>query len=331
MGHPPFGHVGEEELNAKMNELDPAAGGFEGNAQSFRIVTKLGVRFDDVNGLDLTRATLAAVLKYPWLRTEGVDSKERKWSAYLSEKDDFDFAREFHPGDQQTAEAALMDWADDIAYSVHDFEDFHRAGAIPWAKIFSDAAEAEIVARAKSKWYRAPTDAEGQLRTALRELRALFTTAFGDLAEPYNGCRDHRAALRTLTSSMIGQYVQATRLRSLDTGEPLEINEKARNQVRMLKQIAKDYIISSPTLIAQQVGQRRVIAKLFEAIVEGSKNGQFPAFLPVRFQYLWHLSEGSVARFTADCIASLTESQALALYSRLYGTAAGSVLDPIVR
>src|SRR5690606_13136092 len=109
--------------------------GFEGNAQSFRIITKLAIRFPDVDGIDMTRATLAACLKYPWYRgKEG--KKAKKWSVYKTEREDFDFARAHHENhDEKTLEAELMDWADDVAYSVHDLEDFHRCNALPWQKV----------------------------------------------------------------------------------------------------------------------------------------------------------------------------------------------------
>jgi dGTPase len=330
MGHPPFGHIGEYTLNDAVNAVDPGAGGYEGNAQSFRLITKLGVRFDDVDGLDLTRATLAAVLKYPWFRTPGVSGKDKKWSAYESEKQAFVFAREFHPHEEQTAEAALMDWADDIAYSVHDLEDFHRAGAIPWYAIFDRANEADLVARAKAKWYDGPTNAEAQVRTALRGLRDNFENALGNLAEPYNGSREHRQVLRTLTSTLIGRYVRATKLAETAVGKPLIIADQARAEVLILKQITQQYVISSPILAAQQIGQRRVIMSLFDHFVD-NKYGDFPPYLPIRLRYLWPLAAGCRARFAADCVASLTEHQAMALYARLHGTAAGSVLDPIVR
>ena len=127
LGHPPFGHAAEKTLNA----LTESIGGFEGNAQSFRIVTRLASRSPGYPGLDLTRATLAATLKYPWLR--GANPKNRKkWGAYPSEREDFDFAARLLPRpNQPTIEARLMDWADDITYSVHDLEDFFRAGRIP--------------------------------------------------------------------------------------------------------------------------------------------------------------------------------------------------------
>jgi dGTPase len=115
LGHPPFGHIAEKELDILAKNY----GGFEGNAQSFRILTKLAFRSADYRGLDLTRATLAAVLKYPWLKGENPQNLD-KFGAYESERKDFEFARELYPNRfAQTIEAALMDWADDITYSIH--------------------------------------------------------------------------------------------------------------------------------------------------------------------------------------------------------------------
>jgi dGTPase len=154
LGHPPFGHAAEAELDRIVRDPsvvgcsadDAAHDGYEGNAQTFRILTKLAVRYSkDSPGLDLTRATLAATLKYPWLRDLENKQKKSKWSAYTSEQQVFDWAREHCIGDFKTAEAELMDWADDIAYSVHDLEDFHRVGIIPWSEIISPEAREGIV------------------------------------------------------------------------------------------------------------------------------------------------------------------------------------------
>ena len=94
LGHPPFGHNAEEVLKKIAGKtLD----GFEGNAQSFRIVTKLAFKSPDHRGLDLTRATLGAILKYPWFRGEN-RKLPKKWGAYKSERRDFNHARKMMPG-----------------------------------------------------------------------------------------------------------------------------------------------------------------------------------------------------------------------------------------
>jgi dGTPase len=137
LGHPPFGHVVEDELNQLVSESG-VYDGFEGNAQSFRVIAKLARRHESFEGLNLTRATLNAVLKYPWFRTPD----KKKWGAYYTESTEFNWARQLYPGDaHKSAEAELMDWADDVAYSVHDVEDFYRAGLIPVDRMITDTHE----------------------------------------------------------------------------------------------------------------------------------------------------------------------------------------------
>ena len=128
LGHPPFGHVAEYELNALLvegGENESVSDGYDGNAQSFRIVTNLSVRYDDVLGLNLTRATLRAILKYPWFR-EPEGFQHAKWGAFHAERDDFFWCRapDYTSSNRRTLEAELMDWADDITYAVHDVEIF---------------------------------------------------------------------------------------------------------------------------------------------------------------------------------------------------------------
>lgn len=332
LGHPPFGHIGEYTLNDLVEEAGDLDG-FEGNAQSFRILTRIGVRFDDTPGFDLTRATLAATLKYPWFRERKQPGRSKKWSAYASDRRDFQFARAHHRGDdRQTAEAALMDWADDIAYSVHDLEDFHRAGAMPWHLIFSGRGAAKLVDQALKSWYDAPTDGRARLEAAVESL-ANYIDAWDVLhQETYDGSRDHRVALRALTSTLIGRYVQATSLNPELSGLPVLRGVEEEAEVLILKQITRQYVISSPTLLAQQHGQQIIVRGLFRAIMDGAvaEKGR-PGFLPPRFAYLWEAAEGSVPRFAADCVSSMSEGQAIALHGRLYGTAAGSVMDPLIR
>jgi dGTPase len=120
IGHPPFGHLAEQELNDLLSN-GAFIEGLEGNAQSFRVVAKLAIKDQRYSGLDLTRATLNAMLKYPWLRgTAG--KRTDKWGAHPSETDDFDFARGMPSAgeEQKSAEAELMDWADDVTYAEPD-------------------------------------------------------------------------------------------------------------------------------------------------------------------------------------------------------------------
>jgi len=337
LGHPPFGHIGEHTLNELVLK-DGNQDGFEGNAQSFRIVTKLGVRFENSPGLNLTRATLNAILKYPWIRDHKDPKKVNKWSVYESERNEFEFVRGYGDKDgpeipcdeHQCIGAALMDWADDIAYSVHDLEDFQRAGVMPWLYMFTKDGTDSLIRGALKAWHNAPVNAESMMIAAWEGLREHIEPLTMITSELYDGSRPQRVVLRSLTSSLIGRFASATTVSDDTTCEPVVKPLAIESEVRLLKQITRDYIISTPALIAQQHGQKRIIAGLFDAIIN-SCGGDPPPFTPPRFRYLWKLSEGRRSRFAADFIASLTEAQATALYGRLYGTSAGSVLDPIVR
>lgn len=329
LGHPPFGHIGEHVLD-KLVQKNGDDQGFEGNAQSFRIITKLAVRFPDKGGIDLTRATLAACLKYPWFRhAEG--KKSKKWSAYATEKEEFNFARQYHNHEEKTLEAELMDWADDVAYSVHDLEDFHRCNALPWQKVFSEKEQIieHIIGIGKEDENR-----KNRLLDAHGRLESFFNGYYSELlSQPYEGSREQREQLRRMTSQLIGQFIQAVEINTnRDEDLTVKFVEDRVDEVLILKQITRDYIISSPILAAQQQGQSKVIEDLFNAIKEKSQGGKrYPDFLPVRLRYLREIAGDSPARFAADCVASLSESEAIALHARLMGLASGSVLDPIVR
>jgi dGTPase len=308
--------------------------GYEGNAQSFRILTKLALRYEQRPGLDLTRATLAAVLKYPWFRAPTDTAKAKKWSAYRSEEADFIFARELFGHNAKTAEAELMDYADDIAYSIHDLEDFHRCAALPWSTILSPDGIESLVKHANEAWWDRPSESEGRLRTACRSLTDFLDATFGTfLFERYEGSKSQRVQLRRMTSLLIGRYIDKAKLKrpeDIDAhGVCVTIDDNFADEIRILKQITRDYIINIPSLAAQQRGHRRIVEQLFEDLYDDSKTGS-PSYLPPRLRYLWDVPERR-ARFAADCIASLSEAETLGLHARLRGLASGSVLDPIVR
>lgn len=328
LGHPPFGHIGESTLHALLSDKEDE--GFEGNAQSFRILTKLAVRFPDAPGIDMTRATLAACLKYPWF--QGKDGKRaKKWSAYKSERVDFEFARSAHKHSFKTLEAELMDWADDVAYSVHDLEDFHRCNALPWQRVFGDQDAIITHALGADK---DDSAARARLAAAYQRLRDFldgFYTAL--LSDPYEGSREQREQLRRMTSQLIGKYIGAISINpDRSSNMAVVFDQNLQDEVQILKQITRDYIIGSPTLAAQQHGQQRIIRELFAALWDGCTGTMdYPAFLPIRLRYLREIGDASRGRFVTDCISSLSESEAIGLHARLVGAATGSVLDPIVR
>lgn len=343
LGHPPFGHAAETELDAIVRDPtlaggakeDAAEDGYEGNAQTFRILTKLAVRYGrDTPGLDLTRATLAATLKYPWLRDLTDKKKSKKWSAYATEEKQFLWARAHCQPDLKTAEAELMDWADDIAYSVHDLEDFHRVGVIPWERIIADGNSAGLIAGANKDWAKdpsCPADSHARLQTAFARIQRKVELFPAMTSESYDGSREQRRQLRNYCSTLIGQYVRAASLSATESGETVEIQGAAADEVRLLKYFARHYVIGLPALHAQQYGQRRIIRELFGIFLTEGKTGS-SRMLPPRMRYIWEDNHSDPpARLAADCVASLTENEAYSLHARLTGSNSGLVLDPIVR
>ncbi len=345
IGHPPFGHAAETALQSAIAHVDS----FEGNAQSFRILTFLSARRGNPLGLDLTRATLNAILKYPTLR---VDNTVSKWSAYQDDREAFDYARQLcDAGDKrQSIEAALMDWSDDVSYATHDLEDFFRAGIIPLDQLLAGPALAELVEVLGTKWKKKPGKKKGWAEAAnfgqrvegmFSELAALFPS----LKRPFMGRRDQEAALHKLTGRFLDRY-----LNSYNGQRPIKLNTDpnaaarvdrnpdAEFEVSLLKDVTAHFVFESPTLLAQQDGQKLIVAKLFEVFHEALGPGGRPQLIPPSFAHLveWCQADAPVAdrrraRAAADIVSSLTEEQAHRLYLRLTGISPGTIHDPIVR
>jgi dGTPase len=328
LGHPPFGHVAEQTLN----KLAKGFGGFEGNAQTFRIVTRLASRSTDYGGLDLTAATLAAILKYPWLRN-GNPEKPSKWGAYSTEKRDFDFACSLLSAtNQRTIEANLMDWADDITYSVHDLEDFFRAARMPLHLLAQrDSRERNFFF--ENVFERRKNDKEFISKQDLKEaFRDLLVSTFS-IPNAYNGSSAHRSALRNFTATLVGRYVGGTSIDMTGNSPRLHVDPDLRLEVTMLKELTWTYVIEAASLAAQQYGQQKVVADLYEIYSEASKSHAkwniFPMFYRERLEANKKIN-AEISRIPIDLIASMTESQAVAMHRRLTGQSHSSGLQDIL-
>ncbi len=328
LGHPPFGHVAEEALNALAKGK---VGGFEGNAQSFRVVTKLAFKSVDYPGLDLTRATLAAILKYPWRKGEN-KKKPRKWGAYTSEERDFRFARKAGAPArfEKVVEAELMDWADDVTFSVHDVEDFYRAGSIPMHLLAQVPVTGERRRFFDDVYRRHLRDKDFYDRGALEQ-------AFEDVLfhwridEPYSGSKDQRSRLRDFTAKLIGRYVKAVELDS--SKRAVVIDETYVQEVTILKELTWTYVIEAPALATQQEGQRAVVKHLFdvysEAALSSGRWGVFPAYYRERLTD--SRTDSDKIRIVVDLIAGMSEPEAIATYRQLTAASPTSSLEQIFR
>ena len=344
LGHPPFGHIAERCLDVLVRDehngkVRGDADGFEGNAQTFRIVTRLAQRRDDFDGLNLTRATLDAILKYPWCRaSQDSPFKYAKYGAYNSEKDTIKWVRELHTaGDERRcANADIMNWADDVAYAIHDVEDFYRAGLLPLDRLYwSESERRDFLDWLQKRW---TTSKEQEGRPAPIPLddwsladetaRRLFTELpFHRLTKPYAGERAQRKLLRRATAFLIARCLEAVRLQEVDGAWQLGFpnGNEVRHEVEFMKELVWYYVIDRPALRTQQHGQQRIIRDLFTAYKD-AVTAEDLAVLPVSMREA--VADGIPAeRAAADAVASLTERQAVVLWRKLTGTSQGTLLD----
>jgi dGTPase len=311
LGHPPFGHNGETALH----EVAAGCGGFEGNAQSFRVLTRLEVKVLDTDGrsagLNLTRATLDAATKYPWPRRDG----EVKWGAYDDDLATFAWVRDGVEGTGRCAEAQIMDWSDDVAYSVHDLEDGIHAGHVPPTALGSADVRQELAELASTY---APLPIE-ELAAAGERLWGLPMWLRG-----YDGGQPSLAALKAMTSGLIGRLCRsamaATRAATdrplrRHTGQ-LVVPVGQRAECAILKSLAARFVMSRAEALLAQARQREQLAELAEALLAGA-----PQALEPWLREAWSSAADDAARtrVVVDQVASLTDVSALALHRRLVG------------
>jgi dGTPase len=322
LGHPPFGHVGEQMLK------DVTTGDFEGNAQSFRIVSRLSARATDPTGLNLGRQTLNGLLKYPWMRDETDAKRNKKYGAYRTDEGAFNFAREDSPENEPCGLARLMDWADDVTYAVHDMDDFFRAGLVPLDRLKRGGREVERFAEAlKERGGIADVD---KAMTALQDVLAFFP-----LEEPYEGRIEERIALRGFGSRLITVYMEALKLEDSDTQGKIDlvIEETAADQVEVLKALTWEYVVERPSLAVMQHGHAKVVEFLYEEYFDATAEKGDVRIVPPAFRHRVErdMTEGARKHLALDLVSSLTERDAIELYRRMTGVAPGSLLDAAAR
>ncbi|UOE44931.1 deoxyguanosinetriphosphate triphosphohydrolase [Agromyces larvae] len=318
LGHPPFGHNGERALNAWAADI----GGFEGNAQTLRILTRLEPKVfgDDGRsyGLNLTRASLDASCKYPWPEDTGVPdpSGRRKFGVYDDDLDVFRWLRRGAPARRLCVEAQVMDLSDDIAYSVHDFEDAVVNGYLDVAALGSRADHDDLV-RSMYDWIGGSIPHD-ELMAAFDRLDSLDVWL-----DSWDSSRRDQARLKNLTSELIGRFARAaTDATRAAFPSPTLIRFDAdvvvprgiQAEIAVLKGIVATFVMSRNTRQPIYEQQREVLTSLADVLFDRGPDALDPGFAED-----WAVAADDAARrrVVVDQVQSLTDQSALAWYERL--------------
>jgi dGTPase len=311
LGHPPFGHNGEEALH----EAAASIGGFEGNAQSFRLLTRLEaktVRDDGTSaGLNLTRASLDAATKYPWPKRAG----EFKFGVYDDDLEAFRWVRQPAPAERRCIEAQVMDWADDVAYSVHDLEDGVEAGLIKLDQLSDPAAWRDVLTVAVASYL--PDADEAELEASVRELIALPCWP-----SAHDGTLASLATLKNLSSQLIGRFCQGAEAATKEVygrgpltryDADLVVPRVIRLECGLLKAVTHHYVMNREGVETVRSRQRTVLLDLVEQLSAAGGVALEPLFRPT-----WAAAPDDAARLRVviDQVASLTDTSAVIWHRR---------------
>ncbi|QBX56634.1 deoxyguanosinetriphosphate triphosphohydrolase [Nocardioides seonyuensis] len=323
LGHPPFGHNGERVLA----ELGQECGGFEGNAQTLRLLTRLEAKTFGPSGsvgLNLTRATLDACTKYPWTRSDApdpggvhADGTPRfvvKFGVYDDDAEVFSWFRRGIAGTRKCLEAQVMDLADDVAYSVHDVEDGIVAGRLDLTRLDVDALWDTVRA-----WY-LPDGDDDELGAALDAMREQASWPEAS----YDASRRSLAAMKNLTSDLIGRFCGSVRAATFAAADgpfvrhraDLVVPRQTEVEIAILKGIAAHYVMQAQDRLTLMERQRELMAELFEAVWSRGPDALDPSFVED-----WETAHDDATRrrVTIDQVASYTDARAIKRHRELTG------------
>jgi dGTPase len=337
LGHPPFGHNGEKALDIEMTDRNGSS--FEGNAQSFRIVTHSEAKvfgatragYDRWSGLNLTRTALRATMKYPWCETDRRAVTKRKFGLYDDEADReyFDWVWDGEPP-KRTLAAEIMDAADDIAYAVHDFEDGVWSGMIPLHELI--AGDSRVLGRLEAEVLEQDKKRDAPAFSANHTVASAVRTVLEPLAEaywakhPFDRSRQSRAYLKNFTAQLIHFFIHNV----TDGGDFTPPRDDVRRRLDVLTGSAWVWMIKRSDLVTTQYGQRKIIRELFDGY------WQEPRMLPRNEEWdeLTATSRPRKRRFSRmpdrwpekarlirDHVAGMTDAYALAVHGQMYGGA----------
>jgi dGTPase len=314
LGHPPFGHNGEQALDAVAADI----GGFEGNAQTLRLLTRLEPKRVHPDGrpagLNLTRASLDASTKYPWRRGAG-PAGTPKFGVYEDDLPVFEWFRGDQPAGVRCLEADVMDWSDDVAYSVHDVEDAIASGRLDVRRL-RDRTDVDSVLAVATGLYAADLGLDAMAAALERVL------ATGAVPTAYDGSRTDRAALKDMTSRLIGRFVLAVEVatRAHHGYGPLArydaalvVPDDTRAECAVLKAVAAHFVMHAEERLTVMAGQRQVVRDLVEAYRADPVGRLDPDLLA---DWKDATSDAQALRVVVDQVASLTDVRALVLHQR---------------
>ena len=320
LGHPPFGHAGERSLNRFMRPY----GGFEGNAQTLRLLTE---RIFSVKhtGMNPTRAFVDGILKYKTQWGELCCDGEVPANHFIyDEQGKFldwamggvKFPLDCSPGPLRdkikSIECQIMDWADDTAYSLNDLSDSVSAGFLSVLKIEKWAEKSGVDYHSGSSM--------GDLIDAIR----------GGRVEPFVGKR-------------IGRYIQSVHLvkdeNSMSSltnrySYKLKIDEEVQRESSLYKRLAYEVVFLSPELKQLEYKGNYMLERLWQVlsehyVVSDSHSGDHYQILPrdIADEIEGCDDEGMRARFLCDYLASMTDGATVRMYKRLFVPDFGSIGD----
>lgn len=307
IGHPPYGHNGERALD----EAAKACGGFEGNAQTLRILTRLEPKTLGEDGrsygLNLTRASIDAVCKYPWGPIDQQGNRRHKYSAYEDDLDILEWARVGAPAGKKCLEAQIMDWSDDVAYSVHDVEDGILSGRIT-LDVLWDLVELAALAEKGARIFGGESE---ELLDAADRLRRM--TLVGRAAD-FDGSLSDLVALKAMTSELVSRFVTACVTATKKQfgnklgryAADLVIPPQVQAEVTLLKSVAVLYVMDEQGHLSEQERQRDRIFRVTEYLWQGGEGALDPLF---RAWFKDADDDSARMRVVIDQVASLTESR----------------------
>lgn len=317
LGHPPFGHNGETAIDLWAADI----GGFEGNAQTFRALTKLEPKVSDshslARGLNLTRASVDAASKYPWRRNEApvTEAGRVKFGVYDDDGEVFRWLRDGLPDNAVCLEAQVMDLADDIAYSVHDFEDAIVGGFIdPHA--LGDTWNGGRLGEVDGSWV-GLLPGQADIDAAFHRLRRADSWPVG-----FSGRREDFARLKNLTSSLIGRFASSVVIDPIDHTQGLPERYRYRLvvpddtvvEIAVLKALVAGAVMRQETRQPLYHRQRAVLTELLTWLWSEPEQLLEPLFV-ADFEHA--KTDSARRRVIVDQVASLTDASALAWHERL--------------